>query len=94
MSTEEPPVPPPLVLVVWEDAKVVDSSPWAENKGHEYKAHMVHQVGFLLAHTDQGVILTQAWHPETVAARDQIPIGMVRSMTLLKAAPVPAKRKR
>jgi hypothetical protein len=75
---------PPLVLCVWEDAKVIDGGAWAENKDHTYKPHLVHQVGFLLSHTDEGVILTQAWHPETVAARDQIPLGMLRSMTVLQ----------
>ena len=74
---------PPIVLVVWEDAKVLDAGPWAENKTHDYQPHLVHQVGFLLSHTEQGVVLTQAWHPELVAARDQIPLGMIRSMTVL-----------
>jgi hypothetical protein len=86
--------PPPMVEVVWEDAKVIDSGPWAENKDHTYKAHLVRQVGYLLAHTDECVILSQAWHPETVAARDQIPIGMLRSMTVLQPAPQPKGRKR
>lgn len=80
-------------MVVWEDAKQIDSGPWAENKDHDYKPHLVHQVGFLLSHTEAGVILTQAWHPELVGARDQVPIGMIRSMTVLQAAPAP-KRKR
>jgi hypothetical protein len=85
--------PPPLVLVVWEDAKQIDAGPWAENKDHDYKAHLVHQVGFLLAHTEDGVILTQAWHPELVGARDQVPIGMIRSITPLQPMSAP-KRKR
>jgi hypothetical protein len=84
--------PPPIVLVCWEDALVKDSGPWAENKDHTYKPHLVHQVGFLLAHTDEGVILSQAWHPESVAARDQIPLGMLRSMTVLQPAPKGRKR--
>ena len=85
MATEAP----PLVLVVWEDAKCLDGGAWAENSGHDYKPHLVHQVGFLLAHGEQGVILTQAWHPELVAARDQIPLGMIQSMTVLQPAPAP-----
>lgn len=88
------PDPPPVVMVEWEDAKVLDSGPWAEtDQEHTYKKHIVHQVGFLLAHTEDGLILTQSWHPELVAARDQIPLGMVRSITPL--APVmPKGRKR
>jgi len=85
--------PPPIVAVLWEDAAVIDSGPWADNDGRPYKAHMVHQVGFLLSHTEEGVMLTQAWHPETVAARDQIPLAMIRSMTVLQAAPMPKRRK-
>lgn len=79
--------------MVWEDAKCIDVGPWTANADHKYEAHMVHQVGFLLHHDEHGVILTQAWHPELVAARDQIPVGMIRSMTLLQAAPEPRKRR-
>lgn len=85
---------PPLVLIVWEDAAVIDSGAWAENKDHTYRPHLVHQVGFLLAHTQEGLLLTQSWHPDTVAARDQIPLGMVRSMTMLEPAKAPRKRAR
>ncbi len=95
MPMSTPPLdPPPIVAVVWEDAKVMDSNPWADNKDHTYQTHLVRQVGFLLSHTEQGVILTQAWHPETVAARDQIPLAMIRSMTILQPVPAPAKRRR
>jgi len=83
-----------MVAVVWEDAKVIDSGAWAENKDHNYKPHLFYQVGFLLSHTEQGVILTQAWHPESVAARDQIPMAMIRSMTVLQPAPPTPKRRR
>lgn len=85
---------PPLVMIVWEDAAVIDAGPWAVNEDKPYKPHLVHQVGFLLKHTDEGVQLTQAWHPETVAARDQIPKGMIRSITVLQPAPEPKKRRR
>jgi hypothetical protein len=81
---------PPCVLVVWEDAAVKDDGPWAANGEHVYKPHIVAQVGFLLAQTEQGIIITQAWHKETVAARDQIPAGMIRSITVLQ----PAKERR
>ena len=84
---------PPLVLVVWEDAKVIDGGTWTDSKDHEYKPHLFHQVGFLLSQSDKGIVLTQAWHPESVAARDQIPLGMIRSMTLLQPAPEPKRRR-
>ena len=82
---------PPVVMVQWEDAKVMDDGPWASNKGHDYSPHIVFQVGFLLSDTEQGVILSQGWHPDIVAARDQIPRGMIRSITYLE--PVKAKKK-
>lgn len=85
--------PPPIVLCVWEDAKSIDDGVWAENKDHTYKTHLVHQVGYLLAHTEQGVILSSAWHPELVACRDQIPLGMIRSMQILEPAKPTRKRK-
>jgi hypothetical protein len=86
--------PPPLVMVVWEDAKQIDSGPWAENRDHDYKPHLVYQVGFLLSNTDKGVILTAAWHPDLVGSRDQVPIGMIRSITPLEPAKPPRKRSR
>lgn len=82
--------PPPLVLVQWEDAQSIDESAWVENKDHDYKPYLVYQVGFLLSDTEQGLILSQAWNPKAVGARDQIPRGMVRSVVLLE----PVKRKR
>jgi hypothetical protein len=84
---------PPLVLCVWEDAKQIDSGTWVENKDHIYEKHLVHQVGFLLASTDEGVILTQAWHPDLVGARDQVPIGMIRSITPLQPMPAPRRKR-
>lgn len=83
------PIIPPVVLVVWEDAAVKDTGPWAANQDHNYEPHIVSQVGFLLAENEHGIVITQAWHAEQVAARDQIPRGMIRSITEL--AP---KRKR
>lgn len=75
--------PPPLVLVCWEDAKTIDSGPWTENVPATFKPHLVYQAGFLLQQSDDGIILTQAWHPEMIAARDQIPAGMIRSVVFL-----------
>ncbi len=80
---------PPIVAVVWEDAQVMDDGAWVENANHDYKPYLVYQVGFLLSDTPEGLILSQAWNPKMVGARDQIPRGMVRSVT-----PLVAKRKR
>ena len=84
---------PPLVLVVWEDARTLDGGPWVLNEPREYKPHLVTQVGFLLSHTEQGIIMSQAWRPEFLAAPYQIPLGMVRSMTLLEPAAAPARKR-
>lgn len=76
---------PPLVLVTWEDAKLLDDSAWAENKNHDYKPMIFESVGFLLSDTPEGVILTSAWSEEMVAARDQIPRGMILKVKKLKS---------
>lgn len=79
---------PPLVLVEWEDATTLDPHPWVDNEAVTYRPLVFRQVGFMLAQTPEGVVLTQAWHPDKVAARDQIPRGMIRSITPLSPAPV------
>ena len=77
---------PPLVLVEWEDASLLDTTgAWADNKEHKYEPKTFLSVGFLLYDGKEGVILTSAWSVETVAARDQIPRGMIRRIKKLKA---------
>lgn len=83
--------PPPLVMVEWEDAKVIDDGAWAHNEPTPYAPHIVIQVGFLVLDEPAGVQLTQAWHPKLIAARDQIPRAMIRSITPL--GPVKKGRK-
>jgi hypothetical protein len=83
---------PPLVEVVWHDAKTIDSGAWTDNAPTTFTPHIVHQVGYLMQQSDEGVILTQAWHPEIIAARDQIPAGMIRSVTFLSERPANRKR--
>lgn len=84
---------PPIVLLEWEDAKTIDSGLWSEeSKEHVYKPHVWRQVGYLLSNTEEGVIVTQAWHPESCAARDQIPRAMIRSMTVL--VPQPTRKRK
>jgi hypothetical protein len=82
---------PDLVLVEWEDARTL-GGPWVTNEAMVYRPHIVQQVGFLMSDTPEGVILTQAWHPELVAAPDQIPRGMIRKIVPIQ--PVVAGRKR
>lgn len=80
---------PPLVLVTWEDAKVMDTDTWVDNdQGHAYAPHIHQQVGFLLSRTRRGIVLTATWSPELISARDSIPRGMVRSIEYLE----PVKR--
>lgn len=76
---------PPLVLVTWEDATLLDSGAWADNKDHKYSPKLFLSVGFLLYDGPEGVILTSAYSVDTVAARDQIPRGMVRKVQKIKA---------
>lgn len=76
---------PPLVLVTWEDATMLDTGAWVDHpERHDYKPVLVEQVGFLLHESDAGIILTHAWHADQMAPRDQIPRGMIRKITRLK----------
>lgn len=94
-TPSEPKKPPPMVLVVWEDAKVIDEGDtWVENKKAEYKPHIFHQVGFLTLLTEEGLHLTSSWSDDLIAKRDQIPRAMVRSITYLEqTVPKPPKRR-
>jgi hypothetical protein len=76
---------PPLVMVTWEDATLLDTGAWADNKDHKYSPKTFISVGFLLYDGKEGLILTSAWSPDMVAARDQIPRGMVRKVQKLRA---------
>ena len=76
---------PPLVLVGWEDAKVISdgSSSWMENKDYEYLPHIVWQVGFLLKDVDGGIQIVEAWNKDLIGLPTQIPRGMIRYMKKL-----------
>ena len=85
---------PPLVLVEWEDARVMDSDTWVPNEGaHAYAPQIHHQVGFLLSKTRRGLVLASTWSPEMTSARDSIPAGMVRSITHLRPSAEGGTRK-
>lgn len=87
---------PPIVMVEWEDAFVVDDgAAWADNKPAAYKPQIFQSVGFLVLDVPEGVHLTQAWSPNMIAVRDQIPRAMIRSITPLgPVAAAPAKKGR
>ncbi len=89
---------PPLVLVVWEDASQVDDSVWVDMKTMPTATAIVfQQVGWLLELTRQHVVLSACLGAEIMSARDRIPRGMVRSITVFDPAagvPYKAPRKR
>lgn len=75
---------PPLAVIEWEDASLLDVGTWVDNEPVKYEAKMFVQVGFVLYDGDEGVILTSAWSPDKIAPRDQIPRGMIRKLTYLR----------
>ena len=92
MADAKPPKPAkvyPLVAVLWEDAALKDAGTWhsvEEGSSHAYEPVLMRTVGFLLSKTRKGIVLTHT-HSEdgsTMAPRDQIPAGMVRSITPLQ----------
>ena len=89
-------VAPRLVLVEWEDASVVDSGTWADRTDAPPALPIVfQQVGWLLELTPGHVVLTSALHKDTMAPRDRIPLGMVRSIIAFDpSAGVPVKKPR
>ncbi|WP_036249923.1 hypothetical protein, partial [Methylibium sp. T29] len=59
-----------LILVVWEDASVVDDATWIDRSSAP-KAHAVifHQVGWLESIDETAVVLTTAVSDQIMAAR-------------------------
>lgn len=86
--------PPPMVCVTWEDAAQMDDGLWVENRAHEYAPHVHRQVGFLLARTRKGVVMSATWSPTLVSVRDSIPRGMIRSIEYLGPVERPPARTR
>lgn len=73
---------PCLVLVEWEDASAADDGHgWIARKD-AVVAEMVtfQQVGWLLEHTAEHVVMTEALSKDLMAPRTRIPVGMVRAM--------------
>jgi hypothetical protein len=78
--------PPPLVLVQWEDATILDSGPWtvAPEPGLPYTPRIFYQVGFLIGDQAEGIQLCEAWSDDVIAPRTQIPRGMIREIRSLR----------
>jgi len=87
---------PPLVLVTWEDASQVDDTVWVDTAtARKAEAIVFRQVGWLLEQTKQHIVLSACMGTEIMSARDRIPMGMVRSITVFDpAAGVPYKAPR
>lgn len=77
---------PPLALIEWEDATMLDTGTWVDHEGEapKYEPKVFLQAGFVLYDGKEGVIITSAWSPDKIAPRDQIPRGMIRKVTYLK----------
>lgn len=91
--SDTPPTAP--VLVIWEDicTRNDEGGAWVETKKDlDYKPHLVHSVGWIVKDLPEGIHLTFAWHPESMAPPDQIPRSVIRSITPL--GPLPVKRTR
>jgi hypothetical protein len=77
---------PRLVLVEWEDATLLDSETWVQTpEEHEYKPCIHQTAGWLLSDTKAGIIIAGTWQPGCTSVRDQIPRGMIRRITFLRA---------
>jgi hypothetical protein len=74
-----------MVLVEWEDVKVLDSETWVENKPiADTKPFVVFTVGFLLHSDSQRLVLVESWNTDLTGPRQQIPRGMVRRVSKLR----------
>lgn len=85
-------LPSRLVLVEWEDARIVEGGPWVENKERPYTPHLVLQAGFLTLDTPEGIHIVSAWHPEITSPPDQIPRAMIRR--IMDLGPVQARKRK
>lgn len=74
---------PPIVLVIWEDARTITEGSWASNIEYEYTPMLIHQVGYLLLDVPSGVLLTEAWNDEIIGPVEQIPRGMIKEIRFL-----------
>lgn len=81
----KPQVPPPLMLIEWEDATALDDERWVDVKEKwEYDPAIIKTVAYVLLNCPKGLIVTSHWCPEHTGPVDQIPRGMIRKITKLK----------
>lgn len=52
-----------MVLVIWEDARVLTDGAWSDKRDYKYEPYLVHQVGFLLKKTNKYLHITEAVAP-------------------------------
>lgn len=79
----------PMVLIIWEDARVLTEGAWASKEDHKYEPYLVHQVGFLIKKDKKFIHLTEAIAPEHYGPVEQIPRGMVREIHYLNKSSNP-----
>lgn len=85
---------PLLVLVEWEDASATDASTWVEREGAApMPAVVFQQAGWLIEQTNEHVIMSCALSETMMAARDRIPMGMIRRIVPLVEAKAPRRRR-
>jgi hypothetical protein len=77
-----------MVLVEWEDIKVLEASSgaWTENKAHEYKPFIVFTAGYLMQEFPEAIHISGSWNEQLIAPIDQIPRGAIRKITPLSTA--------
>lgn len=71
------------VLVEWEDACDLDTTPWSDIVEVEYEPVLVTQVGLVIYDGPEGMILTNATTGSQHGVRSQIPRGMIRRVIAL-----------
>lgn len=77
----------PIVLVVWEDAVNHDiGKTWVEIEHFQWNPMIVETSGFLVYDGPEGMMITDSILQDFTGQKQQIPRGMIRSVTTLKAA--------
>jgi hypothetical protein len=74
---------PPMVMVAWEDAKVLSGDAWVQNEEFTYSPYIVYQMGYLITDVPEGVIITDTWSKELLGPPTQIPRSMIRDIRYL-----------
>lgn len=76
---------PKIVKVEWEDACRLDDGTWVDSETENvYHPVIMRTTGYLLYDGPEGVIVTGTFSPTEMGPRDQIPRGMIISVTVLE----------